>query len=170
MSGQNDEEIVLPRKWRNLSEKEQIEWIRSYFTPKVKMPEPILKRDEKIVRGYMRTESGVKLKFPKKPMTVSRRNHNLKREFEAWVGKWLVTVFHDKRMPHVKYLGIANPSGDKWIAQELSSEICNEFYAILLRIRWKYGFFKGKRRKETKKSSNFTLSLKDSNMMAGELE
>ena len=155
------DEIVFPRKWKDLDLKEQQEWIKTHYMPKTKIPEPILKRNDKIVKGILKLESGSKLKFGTKPVTVSRGNPNLVREYEGWIGKWLVTVFHDRSFSHVKYFGIANPSSSKWIAQELSSEILSEFYAILLQIRWKYGFFRGKRRKKQKKSSISTLSLKD---------
>ena len=155
------EDIVFPKKWKDLTPKEQMEWIKEYFMLKKKIPEPILRRNEKIAKGTIELESGSKLKFPIKIATASKPNPNLVREYEGWVGKWLITVFHDKSFPHVKYFGIANPSGRKWIAQELSSEICNEFYAILLQIRWKYGLFKGKRRKKPNKSSISTLSLKN---------
>ena len=154
-------EIVFPRKWKDLDPKEQKEWIENYYMPKTKIPEPILKRNDKIVKGILNLESGSKLKFGTKPATVSRGNPNLIREYEGWIGKWLATVFHDRSFPHVKYFGIANPSRSKWIAQELSSEILSEFYAILLKIRWKYGLFKGKRRRKQKKPSISTLSLKN---------
>lgn len=154
-------EIVFPKKWKDLDPKEQKEWIESHYMPKTKIPEPILKRNDKIVKGILKLESGSKLKFGMKPATVSRGNPNLIREYEGWIGKWLATVFHDRSFPHVKYFGIANPSRSKWIAQELSSEILSEFYAILLQIRWKYGFFKGKKRKKQRKPSISTLSLKD---------
>jgi len=156
------ENIVFPKKWKDLTPKEQKEWIKEYFMPKEKIPEPILHRNEKIAKGIIELESGSRLKFPTKIAVVSKPNPNLVREYEGWVGKWLITIFHDKTFPHIKYLGVANPSRSKWIAQELSSEICNEFYAILLQIRWKYGFFKGKRRKKWRKTSNFALGLKNS--------
>jgi len=159
-------EIVFPKSWKDLSEGDQREWIKTYYMPKTKIPEPVLKRKDKIIKGFMKLESGAKLEFPSRTMTVSKRNPNLVREFEGWIGKWLMTVFHHKSLPHAKYLGVANPSTFKWIAQELSSEILSEFYAILLKIRWKYGFFKGKRRKKRSKSSISTLSLKDSNKVS----
>jgi len=162
------EEIVFPKSWKDLSEGEQREWIKTYYMPKTKIPEPVLKRKDKIIKGFMKLESGAKLEFPSRTMTVSKRNPNLVREFEGWIGKWLMTVFHHKSLPHVKYLGVANPSRFKWIAQELSSEILSEFYAILMKIRWKYGFFKGKRRRKRSKSSISTLSLKNNNR-AGEV-
>jgi len=154
-------EIVFPKSWKDLSEGEQREWIKTHFIPTTKIPEPILKRKDKIIKGFMKLESGTKLEFPSRTMTASKRNPNLVREFEDWIGKWLITVFHHKSFPHVKYLGVANPSTFKWIAQQLSSEILSEFYAILLKIRWKYGFFKGKRRKKRRQSSISTLSLKN---------
>lgn len=156
-------EIIFPKNWKELSARDQKEWITSYYMPKTRRPEPILTRHEKIKKGIIKLESGAKLEFPRKLITTSKRNPNLVREFEGWAGKWLVTVFRDNSFPYIKYFGISNPSRDKWIAQELSSEICNEFYAILLGIRWKYGFFRGKRRKKRRKNSVFTLSLKDSN-------
>jgi len=160
------EEIIFPKNWKDLSTEEQRQWIETYYMPKTKIPEPILQRNDKIESGAITLKSGSKLKFDAKPVTLSKRNPNLVREFGAWVGNWLVTVFHDKSFPHVKYFGIANPTRSKWIAQQLSSEICREFYSILLKIRWKYGFFKGKRRKKRRKSSISTLSLKDSNKVS----
>lgn len=159
-------EIVFPKSWKDLGEEEQREWIKTHFTPTTRIPEPVLKRNDKIVNGFMKLESGAKLEFPSRSMTASKRNPNLVREFEGWIGKWLMTVFHHKSLPHVKYLGVANPSRFKWIAQELSSEILSEFYAILLKIRWKYGFFKGKRRKKRRKTSISTLSLKNNNKVS----
>jgi len=155
------DKIVFPRRWKYLDIKEQQEWIKTYYMPKTKIPEPILQRNDKIVKGNLELKSGAKLKISQKHATVTKRNPNLVREFEGWIGKWLMTVFHHKSMPHVKHLGVANPSRSKWIAQELSSEILSEFYAILLKIRWKYGLFKGKRRKKRKKPSISTLSLKN---------
>jgi len=160
-------EINFPKNWKELSIKEQKEWIASYYTPKTRIPEPILSRKEKIMKGEIKLESGARLKFPSKLITASKRNPNLVREFEGWAGKWLITVFHDNSCPYTRYFGISNPSRDKWIAQELSSEICNEFYAILLEIRWKYGFFKGKRRKKRKNNSISTLSLKNNSTRGG---
>jgi hypothetical protein len=130
---------------------------------KTRIPEPVLKRKDRIAKGQIRLESGAKIKFPATPVTTSKRNPNIIRELEGWIGKWLITVFYDRKLPHVKFFGIANPSRDKWIAQELSSEICNRFYAVIMKIRWKYGFFKGKKRKKRRKKSISTLSLKDSN-------
>jgi len=161
------DEIVFPKNWKKLSTEEQQEWIKSYFMPKAKIPEPILRRKEKIKKGVIKLESGAKLEFPPRLIATSKKNPNLVREFEAWVGKWLITTFHDKTLPYKRYFGISNPSRDKWIAQELSSEICNAFYAILLKIRWKYGFFKGKRRKTRNKNAVSTLSLKDSTIGGG---
>jgi hypothetical protein len=155
------DEIVFPRKWKDLDTEEQQEWIKTHYMPKTKIPEPILQRNDKIVKGNLELKSGAKLKISQKHAIVSKRNPNLVREFEGWIGKWLMTVFHHKSIPHIKHLGVANPSRSKWIAQELSSEILSEFYAILLKIRWKYGLFKGKRRKKQKKPSIFTLSLKN---------
>lgn len=155
-----NEEIIFPKNWQDLTEEEQKEWIREYYMPKTKIPEPILKRNEQIIKGLIKLESGARIRFPSKLVTVSKRNPNLVRELEGWVGKWLVTVFHDKSFPHVKFFGIANPSRAKWIAQELSSEVLSDFYGIIMKIRWKYGFFRGKRRKQRKKSSIFALSLK----------
>lgn len=156
---------MFPRNWRDLSLEDQREWIAEYFMPKRKILEPIIQRNDKIVKGLIKLKSGSKLKFGDQAryVVVSKANPNIVREFEAWIGrKWLVTVFHDKSMPHTKYLGVSNPSKGKWIALELSSKVCNEFYSILLKIRWKYGFFKGKKRKKRIKKSISALSLKRS--------
>jgi hypothetical protein len=159
------EPMVFPKKWKSMTEEEQKEWIQAHYMPKKKTPEPILHSKEKIQKGIIKLESGVKLNFPIKPVAVTRRNPDLVREYEGWIGgKWLITVFHDKRLSHVKYFSIANPSRSKWIAQELSSEVINDFYSILMEIRWKYGFFKGKRRKSKRKSSFSTLSLKNTSI------
>jgi hypothetical protein len=157
------EDIVLPRNWKNLSTKEQKEWIKAYFMPKEKIPEPLLQHDDKVEKGIIRLKSGAKVKFYTEKVSISKSNPNLVRELEGWIGNWLVTVFHDKSFPHVKYIGVANPNRSKWIAQELSSEICNQLYAIILKIRWKYGFFKGKKWKNQRKNGVSPLSLKDSN-------
>ena len=98
-----------PRNWGNLSEDEQFEWIYSYFMPKRKIPEPILKKNEMIRSGKFETERGIKLEIKDKPVMISRKNQNLEREFEEWNGKWLITVFHDKSLPHKKFVSIGNP-------------------------------------------------------------
>lgn len=156
------EDIIFPKKWKELSEQEQKEWIRSYFMPKVKIPEPILLKNGKIKEGLLKLENGARIKFPAKPVLVSKNNPNIVREFEFWVGKWLLTVFHNKPMPFVKYFGISNPSASKWIAQELSYEIWTRFFMALCKIGNKYRLFKRKNLKERNKKRSFTLSLRDS--------
>ena len=155
------EDIVFPRKWKELSEEDQKEWISNYFMPKVKIPEPILLRKGKIKKGTLELENGAKIKFPIKPVVVSKCNPNLVREFEFWVGKWLLTVFHNKSMPFVKYFGVSNPSRSKWIAQELSYEIWTKFFTALFKIGNKYRLFQRKSHKERRKSRDSTLSLRD---------
>lgn len=155
------EDIAFPKKWKELSEEEQKEWIRAYYMPKARIPEPILLKSGKIKEGMLKLENGARIKFPTKPVIVSKNNPNIVREFEFWVGKWLVTVFYDKTMPHVKYVGISNPSTNKWIAQELSYEILTKFFVVLFKIGNKYRLFQRKNQKTRNKKRDFTLSLRD---------
>ena len=142
----SDNKIVLPKKWKKLNQKDQKEWIEDYINTHYKRGlKPVIQIDEIKKGAKIPLKSGGHIKVPK--AVVSQKNPNLVRELEMWVGKWLVTVFHDKKMPHTKIFGISNPSSAKWIAQELSSEVLAELYSIMLKIRWKYGLFKGKRRK-----------------------
>lgn len=79
------EEIVFPKKWKDLSTEEQRRWIETYYMPKTKIPEPILQRNDRIESGTFTLKSGSKLKLDTKPVTLSKRNPNLVREFGAWV-------------------------------------------------------------------------------------
>ena len=156
-----NEDIVFPSKWKELSEKEQKEWISSYFMPRVRIPEPILLKKGKIKEGILKLENGARIKFPIKPVVVSRSNPNIVREFEFWVGKWLLTVFHDKSMPFVRYFGVSNPSRSKWIAQELSYEIWTKLFVALFKIGNKYRLFQRKNPRKRRKKRDSTLSLRD---------
>jgi hypothetical protein len=155
------EDITFPRKWKELSEQEQREWIYAHYVPNTRIPEPILSQKGKIKEGMLKLENGAKIRFPIKPVAVSKGNPNIVRESEFWVGKWLVTTFHDKSMPHIKYIGISNPSASKWLAQELSYEIWTKLYMVLCRIGNKYRLFQRNSPKSKRKKRDFTLSLRD---------
>jgi hypothetical protein len=155
------EEIAFPKKWKEFSEDEQKEWIRAYYMPKTRIPEPILLKSGKIKEGILKLENGAKIKFPTKPVIVSKSNPNIVREFEFWVGKWLITVFHDKNIPCLKFIGISNPTTNKWIAQELSYEVLTKFFVVLFKIGNKYRLFQRKNSKTRNKKRKFTLSLRD---------
>lgn len=155
------EDITFPKKWRELSEEEQKGWIRAYYMPKARIPEPILAKQGRIKEGMLKLESGARIEFPVKTVVVSKSNPNIVREFESWVGKWLVTVFHDKSMPFIRYFGISNPSTNKWIAQELNSEILANLLRAVFKIGNKYRLFRRNNRKSKRKRRDFTLSLRD---------
>jgi hypothetical protein len=155
------EEITFPKKWKELSEDEQKEWIRAYYMPKTRIPEPILTKQGRIKEGMLKLENGARIEFPVKTVVVSKSNPNIVREFEFWVGKWLVTVFHDKTIPWLRFIGVSNPSTNKWIAQELSYEILTKFFVVLFKIANKYRLFQRKNAKSRNKKRNFTLSLRD---------
>jgi hypothetical protein len=93
------EDITFPKKWKELSKEEQKEWIRAYYMPKARIPEPIVLKSGKIKEGMLKLENGAKIRFPVKTVIASKSNPNVVREFEFWVGKWLVTVFNDKTIP-----------------------------------------------------------------------
>ena len=93
------EDITFPKKWKELSKEEQKEWIRAYYMPKARIPEPIVLKSGKIKEGMLKLENGAKIRFPVKTLIASKSNPNVVREFEFWVGKWLVTVFNDKTIP-----------------------------------------------------------------------
>jgi hypothetical protein len=156
-----NEDITFPKKWKKLSEDEQREWISTYFMPKVRVPEPILVQKGMIREGMLKLENGAKIRFPIKPIVTSKNNPNIVREFEFWVGRWLITVFHDKSMPYVRYIGVSNPSTNKWLAQELSYEIWTKLYMALCRIGNKYRLFQRNKPRTQRKRRNFTLSLRD---------
>ena len=109
----------------------------------------------------MKVENGTEIEFPTKSAVVSKSNPNIVREFWFWVGKWLITIFYDKSMPHIRYIGVSNPSTKKWIAQELSYEILTKFFVVLFKIGNKYRLFKRKNPKPRNKTGDFTLSLRD---------
>jgi hypothetical protein len=155
------EDIVFPKKWKELSEGEQREWIGTYYMPKTLTPEPILAKRGKIKAGILRLENGARIEFPLKPVIVSRNNPNIVREFEVWVGKWLITVFHDKSLPYARYVGVSNPSKNKWLAQELSSEILTNLLRAILKIGNKYRLFQRNSSKSKKDKRGFSLSLRD---------
>lgn len=155
------EDITFPKKWKELSEEEQKEWIAAYFMPTARIPEPILAQKGKIKEGILKLENGTKIEFPTKSVVASKNNPNIVREFEFWIGKWLITIFHDKSMPFVKYIGISNPSASKWLAQELSYEILTKFFVVLFKIGNKYRLFQRKNHKSRSKRGDFTLSLRD---------
>lgn len=140
--------IILPKKWNELTNKEQIEWINQHFDIKRKIPEPRLKSDDKIAEFIIKTKSGKKIESKDIEVEVSVKNTNLVREFEAWVGKWLITIFHDKKFPHIKIIGVSNPSSKKWIAQQLSSEVWGNLFGNFTRIGNIYGFCGKKRSKK----------------------
>ena len=155
------EEVTFPKNWKELSEDEQKEWIRAYYMPKTRIPEPVLVRKGMIKEGMLKLENGAKIKFPTKPIVVSKSNPNIVREFEFWVGKWLITTFHDKSMPLIRYIGISNPSTSKWIAQELNSEILANLLRALFKIGNKYRLFQRNNHKPKRKKLDFSLSLRD---------
>jgi len=144
-------EIIFPKNWNKLDEQEQKEWISQYYMLKQKIPEPFFVKDDKLLKGYLKFGSGNKVKLGLKDARLKRRNPNIVREFEEWVNKWLITVFHDKKTPQIKYFGISNPSLDKWTAQELSPYILSKINGIIMKIKWKYGLFKGNKRKKRNK-------------------
>jgi len=155
------EDIIFPKKWKELSEEEQRQWIRTYYMPKSKIPEPILSREAKVKEGKLKLENGAEIEFPTKRAVISKSNPNIVREFCFWVGKWLITVFYDKSMPHIRYIGVSNPSTKKWIAQELSYEMLTKFFVVLFKIGNKYRLFQRKKPKTKNKKRDFTLSLRD---------
>jgi hypothetical protein len=155
------EDFVLPKNWKRLSEDEHKKWISSYFMPKTKIPEPIVHKTEKITEGKLRLASGATIRFPIERAIASRNNPNIVRECEFWVDKWLITIFHDKRFPVRRFVGISNPHFGKWIAQELSFEVWSSLFKNLLRIGNKYGFSGRKRHKSLRKKRDFPLSLRD---------
>lgn len=155
------EDIALPKKWKELSEEEQREWIRTHYMPKARIPEPILARKAKVKKGKLQLENGTEIEFPTKNAVVSKSNPNIVREFCFWVGKWQITIFHDKSMPHTKYLSVGNPSTKKWIAQELSHEILSKLFTALCKIGNKYRLFRRKEPKTQRKRSDSALSLRD---------
>jgi hypothetical protein len=155
------ETIVFPKKWKELSEEEQKAWINSYYMPKTRMPEPVLLRKGKIKEGILKLENGAKIRSPTRPVIVTKNNPSIVREFEFWVEKWPVTVFYNKSMPYIKYIGISNPSSNKWIAQELSHEILCKLFTVLCKIGNKYGLFRRKKPKIQRKDRDFTLGLRD---------
>jgi hypothetical protein len=155
------EDIAFPKKWKELSEDEQKEWIRAYYMPKTRIPEPVLTRKATVKEGKIKLEDGAEIEFLTQRAVVSKGNPNIVREFCFWVGKWLITIFYDKTMPHVKYIGVSNPSTKKWIAQELSYEILTKFFVVLFKIGNKYRLFQRKNRKTQRKRDVFTLSLRD---------
>jgi hypothetical protein len=155
------EDVSFPRNWKELSEEEQREWIRAYYMPKARIPEPILLQKGKIKEGILKLENGAKIRFPIKPVMVSKNNPNIVREFEFWVGKWLITVFHDKSISFIRYIGVSNPSTSKWIAQELSYEAWTKLFVALFKIGNKYRLFQRKSLKTKRKKSDFALSLRD---------
>jgi len=158
-----NEDIIFPKKWKELSEEEQKGWINAYYMPKTRIPEPVLQQTGKVKKGSLELENGAKIRFPIAPVVVSKSNPNIVREFEFWVGKWLITIFHDKTMPHIKYIGISNPSKSKWISQELSYEIICKIYQSISKIAYKYGLFSTKKPKKQRKNRNSSLSLRDNN-------
>jgi hypothetical protein len=155
------ESITFPKKWKELTEEEQKEWINQYYMPKARIPEPILSQRGKIKEGILKLENGTKIKFPTKPIVISKSNPNIVREFEFWVGKWLITTFHDKSMPFIKYVGISNPSTNKWLAQELNSEILTNLLRAIFKIGNKYRLFQRNNHKSKRKKRDFSLSLRD---------
>jgi len=158
-------EMTFPKKWKELTEDEQKEWIRTYYMPKVRIPEPILSRKGKIKEGILKLESGARIEFPVRPVVVSKNNPNIVREFELWVGKWLVTVFCNRSLPWVKYIGVSNPSKSKWLAQELSSEILTNLLRAVLKIGNKYRLFQRNSLESKRKKRDFSLSLRDNRKM-----
>jgi hypothetical protein len=155
------QDIVFPKKWKELSEEDQKEWIKTQFMPKTVVPEPILTKKTKVKEGTLKLENGTEIEFPIEPIIASRSNPNIVRVFEFWVGNWLMTVFYDKAMPHVKYLGVSNPSKGKWIAQELSHEILSKLFTALFKIGNKFRLFRRKSFKTARKKDAFTISLRD---------
>jgi len=109
----------------------------------------------------LKLENGARIEFPTKPIIVSKSNPNIDREFEFWVGKWLITIFHDKSMPFIRYIGISNPSKNKWIAQELNSEILTNLLRAICKIGNKYRLFQRNSQKSKRKKRDFSLSLRD---------
>jgi hypothetical protein len=155
------EDIAFPKKWSELSQDEQREWIRAYYMPKTRIPEPVLSRRLNIKEGTLKLDNGTKMKFPIKPVVISKSNPSIVREFEFWIGKWLFTVFHDKTMSHVKYIGVSNPSASKWIAQEFTIEVWRKLCAITTTLGHKYRMFQRKRADSKRKNGDFSLSLRD---------
>lgn len=129
--------------------------------PKTRIPEPILTKSTRVREGALKLENGTEIKFPNERVVASRSNPNVVRVFEFWAGKWLITVFYDKSMPHVKYLGVSNPSLGKWIAQELSHEILCKLLTALFKIGNIFRLFRRKNLKTPRKKDGFTLSLRD---------
>jgi hypothetical protein len=156
---QQTQEIVFPKQWKTLTQQEQLEWIKTYFMPKTRIPEPYPKIDS-IAKGQkIRTQKGFIIKIPKESKLI-QKNPDIVREFETWLDNWLITVFHDKKCPATKFIGISNPHSEKWIAQELSIENWRKFFGILSRIGNKYGLIRPTKPKSTRKKHDFPLSLK----------
>lgn len=155
------EDIVLPKKWGELSEQDQKGWIKTNFMPKTRIPEPILTRKTRVKEGTIKLENGTEIEFPTVSAVASKSNPNIVRVFEFWIGNWLMTVFYDKSMPQVKYIGVSNPSKGKWIAQELSYEILTKLLSAIFKIGNKFRLFQRKKPKCQRKKRNSTLSLRD---------
>jgi len=162
------EDVVFPKNWKSLSEEEQKQWILAYFTPNSKIPEPWIPQPFPIefkdlsIKG--KTKSGLAVKVGTiKNATLKRfdKNPNLEREFEAWLDKWLITVFHDKKCPKSKFIGIANPQTEKYIAIELSIWNWRKLFGILSQIGNKYGLIRPKKSKSSRKKCDFPLSIRD---------
>jgi hypothetical protein len=150
----------LPKNWNKLSIDEQREWINTYYMPKTRIPEQYPKIDE-IAKGQkIKTQKGFIIKIPKETRLI-QKNPNVVREWEMWIGKWLFTVFHDKNCPATKYIALANPQTEKWIAQELTKEILEKINALHFKIGYKYGLINRKNLKPQRKNSDFSLRLKN---------
>ncbi|MEM3700699.1 MAG: hypothetical protein QXL57_07540 [Candidatus Bathyarchaeia archaeon] len=154
------EDVVFPKDWKSMSEDEQKQWILTYFTLKSKIPEPWIPQPFPIefkdlhIKG--KTKSGLPVKIGTiKDATFKRldKNPNLEREFEFWVEKWLITVFHDKKCPATKFVTVSNPQTEKWIAQELSIEVLDKLFIAILKIRHKYGLWHKKKAKSSRKNA-----------------
>jgi hypothetical protein len=149
---------ILPKKWNKLTQKEQLEWINSYFMPKQRIPEPYPEVDV-IAKGQkIKTERGLIIDVPQ-DSKVEQKNSNIRREFKMWIGTWLLTIFHDNNCPATKFIAVSNPHSGKAIAQELSFEVLTKLNAVYFKIGNKYGLIHRKKAKSPRKKRNFTLSL-----------
>jgi hypothetical protein len=159
-STNNSEISVFPKNWSKLTQQEQLEWINTYFMLKQRIPERILKKNDFILRGKLQTKSGSVLTFPDQPLLATQKNPNIVREKEFWLENWLITIFHDKKCPVVKFFSISNPRSGKWIAKELSFEFWSKLFQNILRIGNIYGFCGKKRSKFLRKKHDFALRHK----------
>lgn len=95
------EDIIFPKKWKELSEEEQRDWIKAYYRPKARISEPIQKE---------------KIKEPKRSSTEKVVDSNISEyilskigvEPNAWGSKrrWLFLGTMARHICEVKSIGL----------------------------------------------------------------